>query len=323
MPRCRAGLIDGKCLPQPTGARQGFIGPISAYHNKIFNGTSMLRNIENLSPTKRPKNKIEHQISNEGCRCDLCQKIVINEMKVIHFEPIVDKESELTKGKREEFFSKFLIEYNLIEKMNRKVKVVFPEVCVFEKGVPTVLISKKRETLPMKVIKNKEKLNGFEIRNFFVDGFTFHNNFKERVNFQQKVKRENGSVGLAVAKYRREHFNYEEALKNECIVLVKYLDSSCQMMTPVELSNLFKSKQRQLRQEIIYISTIVSSSNYNEIRIPIKLGELERTKLFERAKNEVKMINEDIKPKDFMFVPERDERNFEEVLKDEDPKKYL
>ena len=121
----------------------------------------------------------------------------------------------MTKGKREEFFSRFLIEYNLIEKMNRKVKLVFPEVCVFDKGVPTCLISKKRETLPMKLIKNKEKLNGFEIRNFFVDGFTFHNNFKERINFQNKDKKENGgNVGLAIAKYRREHFNYEEALKS-------------------------------------------------------------------------------------------------------------
>ena len=55
----------------------------------------------------------------------------------------------------------------------------------------------------MKLIKNKEKLNGFEIRNFFVDGFTFHNNFKERVNFQNREKKENGNVGLAVAKYRR------------------------------------------------------------------------------------------------------------------------
>ena len=73
--------------------------------------------------------------------------------------------------------------------MNRKVKVIFPEVCVFEKGVPVCLISKKRETLPMKLIKNKEKLNGFEIRNFFVDGFTFHNNFKERINIQEKQKK--------------------------------------------------------------------------------------------------------------------------------------
>lgn len=60
----------------------------------------MLRNIENYSPSKRNKNKIEHQIDNEGCKCDLCQKIVIKEMNVIKTHVIEDKESELTKGKR-------------------------------------------------------------------------------------------------------------------------------------------------------------------------------------------------------------------------------
>jgi hypothetical protein len=35
------------------------------------------------------------------------------------------------------------------------------------------------------------------------------------------------------------------------------------------------------------------------------------------------MINEDIKPKDFLFIPEREERRYEEELKDEDPHKYL
>lgn len=35
------------------------------------------------------------------------------------------------------------------------------------------------------------------------------------------------------------------------------------------------------------------------------------------------MINEDIKSKDYMFVPEREERKYEEILKEEDPKKYL
>ena len=52
-----------------------------------------LRNMPNWQPIAEdpeqnkisvlPSNKIEHQIDNEGCRCSLCQKIVINEMKVI------------------------------------------------------------------------------------------------------------------------------------------------------------------------------------------------------------------------------------------------
>lgn len=78
------------------------------------------------------------------------------------------------------------------------------------------------------------------------------------------------------------------------------------MMTPIELTNLFKSKQRQFRQDVMYLSTMVASNNYSEIRININMKKLEGTGILERAKNEVKMINEDIKPKDFQFIPERD-----------------
>ena len=56
----------------------------------------MLRqNLENRSPsrspTKRIKSKIEHQIDNEGCKCNLCQKIVFNKMKVVQKYFIEDK----------------------------------------------------------------------------------------------------------------------------------------------------------------------------------------------------------------------------------------
>ena len=38
---------------------------------------------------------------------------------------------------------------------------------------------------------------------------------------------------------------------------------------------------------------------------------------------EVKIINEDIKQKDFMFVSEKDEKMFEDQLKEKDRKSYL
>lgn len=57
------------------------------------------------------------------------------------------------------------------------------------------------------------------------------------------------------------------------------------MMTPIELTNLFKSKQKMLRHEIAYISTMVCSTNYSEIRIGVDLGKLDGTALLERAKN--------------------------------------
>jgi hypothetical protein len=45
--------------------------------------------------------------------------------------------------------------------------------------------------------------------------------------------------------------------------------------------------------------------------------------VFERAKTEVKIINEDIKQKDFMYILEKDERIYEDQLKEKDRKAYL
>ena len=45
--------------------------------------------------------------------------------------------------------------------------------------------------------------------------------------------------------------------------------------------------------------------------------------LLTRAKHEVKMINEDIKPKDFLYISEKEERTYEEKLRETDEKDYL
>lgn len=123
------------------------------------------------------------------------------------------------------------------------------------------------------------------------------------MNLQNKNKSGLKEISNGAPKIRKDYYNFDEALKAECIVLAKFTNGSCQMMTPIELTNLFKSKQRQVRQDIIYLSTMVCSSNYNEIRVTLNLDELQGTRIFDRAKNEVKMINEDIKPKDFQFIP--------------------
>jgi hypothetical protein len=86
---------------------------------------------------------------------------VINENKIIKKVSYVDFESELTKGKKEEFLIPFLSEFYFMDKLARKIKFMVPEICIFEKGAPTTLITKKREAGPMKIIRNKEKLNAF------------------------------------------------------------------------------------------------------------------------------------------------------------------
>jgi hypothetical protein len=62
-----------------------------------------LRNIINEDYPNRSHHfseKIVHELNNEGCRCHLCQKIVINENKIIRKVSFTDHESELTKGKK-------------------------------------------------------------------------------------------------------------------------------------------------------------------------------------------------------------------------------
>lgn len=75
-----------------------------------------------------------------------------------------------------------------MDKFARKIKFMIPELCIFEKGSPTTLITKKREAGPMKIIKNKEKLNAFEIQNFFTDGYITHNSIKENGKDMGKYK---------------------------------------------------------------------------------------------------------------------------------------
>ncbi len=81
-------------------------------------------------------------------------------------------------GKKEEYLTQFLYELFFIDKLNRRIKILLPEICIFEKGNPTCLITKKKDILPIKLLKNKEKMNAFEIQNFFMDGYIYHNNLK-------------------------------------------------------------------------------------------------------------------------------------------------
>jgi hypothetical protein len=86
---------------------------------------------------------------------------VINENKIIKQVSFTDQESEHTKGKKEDFLLPFLLDIYSLDKLPRKVRFLLPEICIFEKGTPVTLLTKKRETAPIKIIKNKEKLNAF------------------------------------------------------------------------------------------------------------------------------------------------------------------
>lgn len=183
----------------------------------------------------------------------------------------------MTKGKRIEYFSRFLNDYFFIDKQPRKIKFVVPELCFFEKGVPVALISKRREIAQLRIIKNKEKLNAFEIENFFIDGYVFHNNYQSKLEKQDDGRFKNLS---------KDHFyNFRELLKTESLVLVKFKNDSCQMMNLTELDNLFKSKQRATRMDVVSVATMVSAVDCNETRVHINFNQLTKSPLLERAKN--------------------------------------
>lgn len=90
---------------------------------------------------------------------------------------------------------------------------------------------------------------------------------------------------------REQYYNYWDLLKNECIVLGMFSNGTCQMMNMVELTNLFKSKQRQTRRDLTALVTLVNAKDHNEIRVPIEIDPSNHSVMFERAKTEVKIIN--------------------------------
>lgn len=70
-----------------------------------------------------------------------------------------------------------------------------------------------------------------------MDGFIFHNNFKERNSLQAKIKGlkedPNRDPTRVSVKCKKDYYSFDEALKTECIVLAKFNNGSCQMMTPI------------------------------------------------------------------------------------------
>lgn len=52
-------------------------------------------------------------------------------MKVVKKTDFRDIESEQTMGKKEEYLTQFLQELFFIDKLNRKIKILLPEMCLF------------------------------------------------------------------------------------------------------------------------------------------------------------------------------------------------
>ena len=124
-----------------------------------------------------------HQLNNEGCRCEMCQKIVKEETLKIVKEVVYDTESEAYNSATKEYYSrtvKKLIDWDA--RTNRKLRYHLPEICIYDNLEPVYLISKRKETGGCKLVHDKTKLHMFEIIQFFLEGFVFHNPEQARVS---------------------------------------------------------------------------------------------------------------------------------------------
>lgn len=75
-------------------------------------------------------------------------------------------------------------------------------------------------------------------------------------------------------------------------------------MTPTQMQGLFKSSQKMLRNQLMYLQTIVGTKDFEQKRVNIKLRDLVKSYRYERAKNEAKIIHEEVKNSDMEFVSE-------------------
>lgn len=112
----------------------------------------------------------------------------------------------------------------------------------------------------------------FEIIQFFLEGFVLHNPAPIKKNHRR------GSTSFAVS-------NNTEKYKNECIVIAKYKNNIYNMLTLNQIEGLFKSRQKYMRDGLMYLQTLVCTKDYNETRINIKLRDVMKTDAYERARN--------------------------------------
>jgi hypothetical protein len=106
-------------------------------------------------------------------------------------------------------------------------------------------------------------------------------------------------------------------------VIARYSNNPGQIMSPSMMDNLFKSSQRQFRAALLYMQTIINSKSYEELRVRVDIELLKDQALYQRAKNEIRIMNDEIKNNDLGFVTEKDEMEFEEFVKRSGYKKYL
>lgn len=78
------------------------------------------------------------------------------------------------------------------------------------------------------------------------------------------------------------------------------------MLTLAQMEGLFKSRQKYMRDGLIYLQTLVCTKDYTETRINLNVREFMKNEsyenIYERARLEVRMLHEEVKSSDIDFV---------------------
>jgi hypothetical protein len=120
---------------------------------------------------------------------------------------------------------------------------------VYENSQPAELISKKQENQHAKINRDKAKLHMFEITQFFLEGFVYHNPEVQRNPKKKKIL----SFKLS---------NHSDRDRNECIVIAKYKDNFHELLTLTQMEGLFKSRHKQMRNGLMYVQTLVCTKDF-------------------------------------------------------------
>lgn len=185
-------------------------------------------------------NSKKHELNYEGCRCLLCLKINMNQNCQISTERYNDKQSSGQHlSHQKEAYLGMIDQFIVWQRFPRKIRFCLPEICVFLDSNPEYLVAKNKDIAPIKIIRKKSKVNMFQIKNFFLEGFLLHH--------------------PQVVNKKKEKDTYKQKSKHQCIVAAKYVKNQTQLLTYDQIQSLFKSKFKFMKDGLIYLQTLVGA----------------------------------------------------------------
>ena len=120
----------------------------------------------------------------------------------------------------------------------------------------------------------------FELQHFFLDGYLSHN--------------------PEIANKKKEKHEWKERIRQVPILAGKYSKNVTALLTLQQLGKMFKSKFKFMREDLMYLQTVVGGEHAKEYMIKIDLGVIQGQlpHIFQRAKLESSIVTGETKVTD-------------------------